>query len=396
MTATVHCPFCNAAVPLTALPPSHRVACPRCGESFPVKVADADGPRIPIESLNGTAPTRLLTEHGSPPRSVGAFALMGVALAALVVVVGWYLFLRKSDGPSGDSTQATKPTVTVPPTALAALSYLPADANVVIVAQPGPLLAFAERTQADPKQTLAQAGLPDRILAALDRLGVRPEQIDHVAVSLSVTPTDVLPRVFVVLQLNAPLPDRGTFLKQLKAVQMTVASGATRYKTDVGLPITTEMANPDPKTYLFATDGKDLDAGPKARGAAHLPAGLRESMGHLSPSSCVWVATDAANWSDRPALQAIAALLQRPDVPARLASVRAIALGTSLEPQPKLTTAIRWPDADAAKRFQDQTANALAGKPVQLGGDGPWVTIEGSPEKDVWGGLLQLLPAAKK
>ena len=392
MIAPVHCPFCNAAVPLTALPPSHRVACPRCGEAFPVKTP-VDG--IPTESLNGPPPTRLLTEHGSPQRSVGAFALIGVALAAIVLAVGWFAFLRKTDGPPVDSTQATKPTVTVPPTALAALSYLPADTNVVIVAQPGPLLAFAERTQADPKQTLAQAGLPDRILASLDKLGVRPEQIDHVAVSLSVSATDVFPRFFVVLQLTAPLPDRGAFLKQLKAVQMTVASGATRYKTDVGLPITTEMANPDPKTYLFATDGKDLDAAPK-RGAAHLPAGLRESIGQLSPSSCVWVATDAANWSDRPAIQAIAALLQRPELPARLASVRAVALGTSLEPQLKLTTAIRWPDADAAKRFQDQTANALAGKPVQLGGDGAWVTIEGTPDKDVWGGLLQLLPMAKK
>ncbi len=318
-----------------------------------------------------------------------------MALAAIVVVVGWYAFLRKPDMPPIDPTQATKPTVTVPPPALAALSYLPADTNVVIAAQPGPLLAFAERTQTDPKQVLAQAGLPDRLLAVLDRLGVRPEQIDHVVVSLCGAASDVFPRFVVVLELNAPLPDRGAFLKQLKAVQMTVASGATRYKADVGLPRTTEMANPDPKTYLFATEGKDLDAGPKPRGAAHLSAGVRESMGQLSPSSCVWVATDAANWSERPAVQGFAAFVQRPDLPARLTSVRAVALGTSLEPQLKLTTAIRWPDEIAAKQFQDQTANALADKPVQIGGDGPWVTIEATPDKDVWGGVLQLLPAKK-
>jgi hypothetical protein len=394
MTATVHCPHCNATVPLTALPPSHRVVCPRCGEGFPVKEpVTEDGSRLPTESLNGPPPA---VPPPPPPRSVGAFALAGVALAAVILVVGWFVFLRKSDGPSGDPTQATKPTTTVPPAALAALGHLPDDANVLIVAQPGPLLAFAERTQADPKQVLAQSGLPDRLVAALDKLGVRPEQIDHVAVGLSVGPRDVVPRAVVALQLTAPLPDRGAFLKQLKAVQMTVASGATRYKTDIGLPITTEMANPDPTTYLFATDGKDLDAAPRGRGAAHLPAGLRESMARLSPASCVWVATDTSNWADKPAVQAAAALLQRPELPARLASVRAVALGTSLEPQPKLTTAIRWTDPEAAKRFQDQTANALAGKPVQIGGDGPWVTIEGTPDRDVWGGLLELLPAPKK
>lgn len=393
MTATVHCPFCNAAVSLAALPPSLRVACPRCGESFPVKATDADGSRIPTASLNGQPPPPAVVPP--PAQSVRVYALIGVALAAIVVVVGWYAFLRKPDMPPIDPTQATKPTVTVPPPALAALSYLPADTNVVIAAQPGPLLAFAERTQTDPKQVLAQAGLPDRLLAVLDRLGVRPEQIDHVVVSLCGAASDVFPRFVVVLELNAPLPDRGAFLKQLKAVQMTVASGATRYKADVGLPRTTEMANPDPKTYLFATEGKDLDAGPKPRGAAHLSAGVRESMGQLSPSSCVWVATDAANWSERPAVQGFAAFVQRPDLPARLTSVRAVALGTSLEPQLKLTTAIRWPDEIAAKQFQDQTANALADKPVQIGGDGPWVTIEATPDKDVWGGVLQLLPAKK-
>ena len=156
--------------------------------------------------------------------------------------MGWYLFLRKPDGPPVDSTQATKSTTTIPPTALSGLSYLPTDANVLIVAQPGPLLAFAERTQADPKQILTQAGLPERILAALDKLGVRPEQIDHVAVSLSVTASDVVPRFFVVLQLNTPL-DRSAFLKQLKAIQITAASGATRYKADLGLPVTLHDAD---------------------------------------------------------------------------------------------------------------------------------------------------------
>jgi hypothetical protein len=123
---------------------------------------------------------------------------------------------------------------------------------------------------------------------------------------------------------------------------------------------------------------------------------VRESMARLSPSSCVWAATDATNWSDKLAIQTISRAFQRPELPARLASVRALAVGTSLEPQLKLTTAIRCPDPDAAKRFQDQTANALADQPVQIGGDGPWVTVEGTPGKDLFDNLFQLLPAPKR
>jgi hypothetical protein len=154
------------------------------------------------------------------------------------------------------------------------------------------------------------------------------------------------------------------------------------------------MTNPDPQTYLFALDEADLE--PPARAgapAAHLPMGLQESLARLSPASFAWAATDADDWSANPALKLPAALVGRPDLPARLAGVRAAAVGVSLEPTPRLTAAVRAAAADAARRLQQRVTDVVAGRDkVQIGGEGAWVTVEGPPEADAWAGLESLLP----
>jgi hypothetical protein len=396
MSVLVSCPYCNAGVALAEVPPSGRAVCPRCGEAFPVRPPADDAPRLPDASPNGppVMPSQPVTGGGPPGRSLRSLALLGAVLGVVVLAVGLYAVYHSPGGRATAPTEpgVPKPAATVPPAALPGLAYLPAETNVAFAVQPGPLLAYAGRANRTPREALAEAGVPDRVLAALDRLGLRPEQIDHACGGLVVAGDNAFPRAFVALLLTEPPDDPAEFRRRLQATQFTAPSGATRYKADLaGLPA--EMANPDPRTYLFATDGADLDTADqrKGRGSGHLPAGLRESLTKLSPASVAWAATDADRWADKPAVKLLAAARKQPDLPARLAEVRAAAVGVSLEPDLRLTAAVRAADPDAAAKLREQ-ATAAGGEKVRVGGDGPWVTVEGPPEKDAWAGLQALLP----
>jgi hypothetical protein len=393
MTVQVSCPYCNAGVALAELPPSGRATCPRCGEAFPVRSlaelgADPD-PHLPAASLNGT-PTPPPVERPAG-WSIGSLALLGITLGVVVFALGLYAIFHKTPRPQPEPAPMRNPAATLPPSALPGLAYLPADTNIAFAAQPGPLLAYAERNHTEPRQIITRAGIPDRLFVLLDQLGLKLEQIDHVVGGLAVTGESVLPRVFVVLTLRNPPADPEAFRKRLKATQFTAPSGATRDKVDLGgLPV--EMTHPDGKTYLFASEGKDLDAATSRKGSEHLPASLRESMTKLSPASFAWAATSAERWSEKPSVKAAAALLKQPTLPKQLADLRAAAIGLSLEPELRLTLAARAPDAATANKRRDHAAITLAGQPdVQIGGTGDWATAEAKPQPELWQALKNVL-----
>lgn len=397
MTVQLSCPYCNAGVSLAEAPPGGRVVCPRCGEAFPVRPpAGGETPLLPVASPNGppVVPPRSVLGDGPPGRSLRPPALLGAALGLIVLGVGLYAVYRYPGGRVTDPTDpgAPKSTATVPPAALAGLAYLPAETTVAFAVQPGPLLARAGRTQADPRGEFAAVGVPDRALATLDRLGLKPEQIDHAVGGLTLTGDKPL-KVVVALVLREPPADRSAFLKNLKATQTTAASGQVRYSVDLG-GLAMTMTNPDPRTYLFALDPADLESAARTGSPdSHLSSGLRESMARLSPASFAWAATDDDDWSANQWLKVLAALAKRPDLSARLAGVRAAAVGVSLEPEPRLTAAVRAADADAARKLRGRVADAAAGREkVQVGGEGAWVMIEGPATADAWTGLESLLP----
>jgi hypothetical protein len=394
MAVNVSCPYCNAGVALAEVPPSGRTVCPRCGEAFPVRPSADAGEAAPSAPPPATASVRTPNE---PPRSTRSLALLGAVLGVVVVAVGLYAVYRYPGGrvPEPTDPGAPRPAATIPPAALPGLAYLPAETNIVFAVQPGPLLAYAGRTQTDPRRLL-----PDQLLSLLDRLGLRLDQIDHAAGGLALGGDRPL-KGFLVLALRDPPADRSAFLKQLDARQLTTASGQTQYRVDGGaFPLPLLMTNPDPRLYLFGTDEQDLEAAPgrAGRGSDHLPAGLRESIARLSPASFAWAATDTDRWSQNPGVKVLSALAKQPDLPARLAGVWALAVGASLEPEPRLTTAVRADSPNAAEKFQERAVAAAAGKEeVQVGVEGTWVTVDGPPDADAWAGLRAILtnPAGK-
>lgn len=284
--------------------------------------------------------------------------------------------------------------MTVPPPAVPGLAYLPADSAIAFAVQPGPLVPYAERTKTDPRQLLAGFGIPDRIFTTLDTLGVPLDQIDHISGGLVLAADNALPRVVVVFALRKPPANEAAFRKALGARRVTPAGGAVRDQVSVGgLPA--DMLTLDSRTYLFATHSQDLDSAMtfRDRGSGHLPSGLRESMGKLSPASVAWVATDAQDWATNPTVKAAALVLKRPELPQRLADVRAAAAGVALEPDPKLTLAMRAATPPTVAKLEGRFTAAFSGKEPMIRTTGDWVSGEVAFDPKIGvSGLVDALP----
>jgi hypothetical protein len=247
------------------------------------------------------------------------------------------------------------------------LRHLPPDTGVAFAVQPGPLLAHAKRTDTDPQKLLADLGVPERAFQTLADLGLSLDRIDQLAGGLVLAADNAVPRFVLAVKLTGPA---GDLPEKLKAER--VAAG--RYRANLGgLPGRLEERD---GAWVFATSDADLDRPAGPVGGGHLPAGLRDTLGQLSPAAFVWAATDAADWADRPTVKAAARLLKRPELPERLKPVRAAGVGLSLEPGLTAKLAVKAAGDEAALRERLTTA---AGKDGQVGGADGWVTVVAGP-----------------
>lgn len=373
MSVRVSCPYCNTAFSIAAVPASGRTPCPRCGEPAPVKASSGSVPILPFPQLsaNGT-PSGEFAQPESPDaaRPLVPLAWIGSVVGLIVLGIVLAAIFRSEKAPPPPT--AGKSSATFPPTAVPGLAYLPASVNVVAAVQPGALREYADRTGTDPKALLATAGVPEALRTALDRLGLPPDQIAHAALGLEVSDDNPIPRAVLVLAVLPPA-DETELLKAWKASRNPDAPD--RYRVDLGgLPV--DLTSPTNGVFVFATRPADLDGLPaKAnRGSGHLSGDVRNAMAKLSPASVAWAVTGAGKWADKPAVKIGAELAKRPDVPALLAGVAQAAAGVSLEPDPKLTAAIRGEPA-ALPDIRKRLASAL-GDDATIAGDGDWVTVE--------------------
>ena len=311
MSIRLSCPSCNTAFALPVLPEHRRATCPRCGDVFPVRgelveqttgaAAGANQPqaeRARVESLT-PAPERPKT---TPSLAIGLGILLGLGVLGGAI---WFAFgARHNEKPIEN---APAPVVAAkPPTELAALGYLRADCNIVFTVQPGPLLDFAARTKQEPREVLAQAGLPEAARNMIEQLGITLPQIDHIAGGLYLGEGEDALRLALVLVLKQPLADEATFLKALKA--KPVAGKKSRHDVVVGrFPLL--LARVSPTLWVFGLDEKDFDAvdksygpgGSQFRGGVEGQPGVRTMIASVPPEAAVWVAADdERDWTQKP------------------------------------------------------------------------------------------------
>lgn len=360
----VSCPYCNAVVDVE----SGRVACPRCGEAF--------------ESANAEhiADDVAVSKPASPPRPPGfLYSRSAMALSfglAFAILAGGLAILRPWE--TKPKPVEVRLPVVVSPLGLSGLVYLPPSTNIVAAVQPMPLLAYAAQAKIDPRKFLVEAGVPDVVFENLSKAGVPLDQIDHLVVGLSVSSEkgSIIPGVTACLKLTRPIADESKFLAQLRAEKNSQQSkgGRTVYSISNSLLMTAV----DERTYLFGFGEVDLAFfdKPQATGGSHLPKELREALtNRISPASFAWIATDSTNWSDKPGVQLAKSLPEWKPRFEKLKSLRAVAGGLSLEPEPELRLGTRWDDAIGTNTFQDRLKTQFKDEAAQVAGDEGWATV---------------------
>jgi hypothetical protein len=356
---------------------------------FAVKDAEEAG-ELPAGDTNPGA-----SAPGSPgPLPSRTALLLSCGLAAVVLAAGLYFYWPFGGSPP-PSQPDTLPPGTTPPAALAGLRHLPAGANVVFAVQPGPVLAYAERTGADPKAVLATLMIPREAVDGLERAGLPLDRIDHVVGGVTLTPADLFPGFALVLKLRQPVADEERFLQALKAEKKPKAGRPVYAVFLAGLPLT--MTTIDDRTYLFGFLEKDLSAADAPPGPAALPPALRDAITtKLSPASFAWAATDAAAWADMAVVKAFATNSKDPRVRDRfelLGRGRQAVVGASLEPDPRLRVAVRTRDAEAAGGLREYLAGKLPAAAV--GGEGEWAEADVPFDPAAGGDVLRRLLGEK-
>lgn len=174
MPVPISCPYCNTGFTLAEVPPARRATCPRCGEAFPIH-EDAE------ERSPGTVPTTTVTPAEAPfpgpgiasalPQPRSRWPLIVAVLAVVAIGTGLAVYILQGRfGARPGPPPPLEPELHVTlPGALVGLGLLPPDCNVAFAVQPGPLLGYAARTNRDPLDLLAQAGVPARVFATLGR-----------------------------------------------------------------------------------------------------------------------------------------------------------------------------------------------------------------------------------
>ena len=226
----------------------------------------------------------------------------------------------------------------------------------------------------NPAQLLAEMGLPASLFTTLANLGIPAEQVDHFAIGVSMIAAELPPPMYAVLVLRADLKEDSELRKAFKATPNPDKAG--RFNAELfGLGMT--MMKRDAKTYLFASNDKNLEAlnGQKPESIDHLRPGVRETLAELSPASFLWIATDSEVWNKNALLTVVATLGQQTDLLKKLDGIRAIGLGMSIEPDLQMRLAVRTPDEAAAKSLSQKLGEAVAKEKGESDSREAWVQL---------------------
>lgn len=395
MSIRLSCPSCNTSFTLPDLPADGRALCPRCGDRFPIhsyeEAAGAAATPVPPPSI---------ARRNQARRSLMRGVIVLVGLGVLGLAAGLIAYnLRERDGvPSTEP--ASPPTASVVPAVqLTGLAYLPADDNVVLAIQPGPILTYAASQHLDPRSSLVGAGIPVELLDGLDKAGLSLSQIDHIAGGTSLGDDKVVLRFTLVIVFRHP-PDESALLGQLKARE---AIGKKRWEIELAnLPAS--LARVSPIIWVFGMDNKDfqgVEHGGYGPGGTQLPPSLTaEIANRIPPTAAVWAAVADERWAEKPAIKLIAQMGKgiKKEWLAALAKGRGATIALSFDHPPRLHLFLRLADDKAAEQVRAYFArHSTETDGARHGGAGELAYYDAptDPEK-VLSDLKQLLADAVK
>jgi hypothetical protein len=372
MAFRLSCPSCNTSFALPELPADRRAACPRCGDVFPVRaweeVAGIGGGNPGVHTPGSPHAARRAAGRWSVRRAVAVALAMG--LVGLLAGLGVY-YSRDFRSKPQPEPELPPSLAATPPARLAGLGFLPADAGIVFALQPGPALAYAERTKQDPRQLFTKAGLPRQMFDAVANLGLTLPQIDHLAGAASAAEL----RFTFVLVLRRPLADEDETLKRIKAVRQNGAK--ERYRVDLaGLPIHLTLARVSPTVWVFGLDEKKdfeaVDRGGYGPGGKQFAPALAAAIAEqVPPDAAAWLAADDERWADKPLVRLALGQLAKKEGVAVLSKGRAAVAALSLDDPPRLRLFVKAVDDATGEQLRAYFAKkAAADEQARHGGAG--------------------------
>jgi hypothetical protein len=408
MSVRLSCPSCNTHFSLGAVPADRRATCPRCGDAFPVRAGVSEEPgeggQESVSPPASTPHSEFRTPHSrglSPMRAT----LIALSLGLIGLAAGLAVYYARGTKPKPEPQP--EPVVAnanaTPPAQLAGLGYLPAECNVVLAVQPGPILTYAERAKQDPRELLARAGVPQQALAAFDLAGLPLAQIDHVAGGAFIGNEGDELRVALVLVLKQQLANEEQFLVALKAQPILPKEG--RWSVTPGnFPLV--LAKVSPTVWAFGLSERDLAAvdrggfgpgGTQFRGSD--AGGVRKMIASVPPDAAAWVAADDdRDWTQKPLVKLAAGSKQvQPWLPV-LKEGRGGLVAIRFGESPRLRLFVRCADDATGERVRAYfQARAAEMESATAGGGGAFALFDAPFDPTTTGLLLRrMLDDAKK
>jgi hypothetical protein len=411
MSVRLSCPSCNTHFSLDAVPADRRAACPRCGDAFPVRAGASEESEDRGQTSEASeAPASVSTPHSPLPTphskglSPARATLIALSLGLIGLAAGLAVyFTRAKSKPEPQPEPVVANANATPAAQLAGIGYLPAECNVVLAVQPGPVLTYAERTKQEPRELLARAGVPQQVLTAFDLAGLPLVQIDHVAGGALIGDESKDYGVALVLVLRRPLPNEEQFLLALKAKPMLPKE--SRWSVAPG-DVPAVLAKVSPTVWAFGLTERDLaavDRGGFGPGGAQFRGseteGVRKMIASVPPDAAAWVvADDDRDWTQKPLVKLAAGSKQvqpwLPVLKGGRGGLVAICFGES----PRLRLFVRCAsDATGARVRSYFQARAAEMESATAGGGGSFALFDAPFDPTTTGQLLRrMLDDAKK
>ena len=422
---TLNCPYCNAVVTLTAAPtPGEKVVCARCGESFvpspaqlagamPAPAASVPAPP-PAPKPTGIDPVqRRIARQSRAMRSIIRTLVVGFVALMLGLIVG--LIWQLGNAPTQPSASQPTNRAATPPPDLAALRYLPDNANLLLgvhvqqlSGSPDGLRLLAQLGVVQPHGGRGPAGLFD----APALTGLTLDEIDHLAAAVQI---DAAPRFVVVVRARADFDPRQVRdnLKVQPSVRdkrgqliypFTLAGGDAGGGGPggggpggggpggglLGAVVGSDRFAwfpPDNRTIVVGLSSVDMDTVPTTPKADpnrfSVPIGYM-LQDRLPADAVAWVVGQHPDWRKSLAGLVLAPLVAKltPNVEMQQAvgAARAFALGMRLGDPVKLLLSVQAGDAKSAPALLDWLSVRVAANQIDIEAAnliGVWATVNG-------------------
>ena len=315
MSLTTTCPYCNAVVDISESAPP-RVACPRCGETFPSNRSATTQSALPQPvspaSISPASSPKLKRANLKLGLLVGGGMVLLFALALLAIL--------NTRSKRGLESLAEMPT----------LGYLPADSNVIAAVN----VPIAEDSN-EGKEMLDRLGVaPGGVLDMERYFGLKRDDIEDAVLGMHVE-SNLIPPMCLVVRTRS----------RYDAAKLREKLNATRSKTEgaksidlIRLPgVLGEAALwcPTPRTFIICRPAEEIAKVPDVptKGVEHLSSQpLVELLSARSDrDTFLWLVAHSNDWQKTSLAWPLLSLKMTPEDRQTLFSVRTVGVGLRLD-----------------------------------------------------------------